>query len=363
MPVTIGTKREYEITANDLNNDACLFPRDPRNHVFVQAFNFQTLTIAADDATYLAFPFAFEIGSSIVGIYSNGNSHAASDKQVMFRSDDGGATYDFVDFYVDSTGAYDFSLLADLLASGETAVFKVWTVKNTAGVFSATVNSVVSYGGVDYAMWSRTSEGPGGVLYRTGYGDNAGDTQSALFSSADGGLTWTGVSVIFSGAGLDFNETDIVNTSGTNWLAVAREEVGANNALYYANSTDDGATWSAATLFDATLINGRQPNLTKLADNSIILATGDRTGGSGYAGGAGDQVALFATTGITVFRSADAGVTWGFRTRIEPMFSTDGGQPQVMEVSAGRILSIYYVRRTSRAEPVIASAFLDVAGL
>lgn len=364
MAVVIGVKREFEFAGNDLNGDACLFPRDPRNHVFAQAFNFKTKQIAADAAKYLAFPYiGYDDGTTIIGIYSDGESHAASDKQVMFRTDDKGETYQFADFYVTATGVYDFSLLTDVIASGDSEVFKVWTVKNTAGVFAATVNSTVAYGGLTYVLWSRARPGPGGVLYRTGYAANGSDTQTALFQSADGGLTWTGVSVMFSGAGLDFNEADIVNTSGTNWFAVCREDSGANNPLYYATSTDDGATWSAATLFAATAINGRQPNLELLSDGSIILATGDRSGSSGYGGSAGDQVSGFDTTGITIFRSTDSGSTWSFRTRVAPIFSTDGGQPYVAETDAGRIVVVYYSRRSTKTQPIIASSLLDVANL
>lgn len=363
MSITIGVKREFEFTASDENADGCLIPRHPVNHVFVQAFNFKTQQIAEADGKYLAFPFVISIGSSLVGIYSDGESHAASDKQVMIRSDDNGATWSSVEFFVNATGVFNTSLLTDLIADGDTAVFKVWTVKNTAGVFSVTTASTVSYGGLTYALWSKAAPGPSSKLYRTGYATNGSDTQTALFESADGGVTWSGVAVMFSGAGKLFNEADLVNTSGTNWLAVCREDSGSSNPLYTATSTDDGATWSAASLLTAASINGRQPNLSMLSDGSIILATGDRAGVSGYSGSAGDQVAGFDTTGITVFRSTDSGSTWSFRTRIAPIFSTDGGQPYVNETTAGRICVVYYTRKTTKTEPVIASSSLDVANL
>jgi hypothetical protein len=363
MTVVVGVKREYEFTANDLNSDPCIFPRHPVNHVFVQAFGFATKQIAEQDGQYLAFPYAIKIGASLIGIYSDGDAHASSDKQVMIRSDDGGLSWDSVDFYVAAVGSFDFSLLTDLLSPGQTAVFKVWTVKNTAGVFSATANPAVVYGGLTYALWSRAVDGPSGKLYRTGYATNGADTQTALFESSDGGTTWTGKAVMFSGAGKLYNEADLVNTSGSNWLAFVREDSGASNPIYSATSADDGATWSAPTLLTVTSINGRQPNLTKLSDGSIILATGDRSGGSGYGGSAGDQVAGFDTTGITVFRSTDNGSTWSFRTRLAPISSTDGGQPMVVETTAGRICCVYYGRKSTKTQPVIASALLDVANL
>jgi len=363
MPIAIGIKREFELTGNDNNGDGCIFPRDPRNHVFAQALNYSTKQIAQDALKYLAFPFVIKLGASLVGIYSDGDAHAASDRQVMIRSDDNGATWSSVDFYVTATGIFNFSLLTSLLGVGQSADFKVWTVKNTAGTFAATVNSTVSYGGLNYAQWSRAATASGGRLYRTGYAVNGSDTQTALFESGDGGLTWAGKSIMFTGAGKLYNEADLVNTSGTNWLAICREDSGASNPIYVATSTDDGVTWSAPALLTAADINGRQPNLTKLADNSLILATGDRAGSSGYGGSAGDEVSGFDTTGITIWRSTDAGVTWSFRTRIAPMFSTDGGQPMVVETTAGRICVVFYSRKSTKTKPVISSCSLDVAAL
>ena len=363
MPITIGLRREFEFTGNDENNDPCLFPRHTANHVFVQAFGFRTKTIASEQPRYLGFPFIVKLGSSLVGIYSEGDSHANSDRQIIIRSDDGGVTWQSTVFFTAATGAFNFSLLESLLTDGQSVLLKVWTVKNVSGVFSATQNSTVSFGGLTYALWSKAVDAPGGKLFRTGYASNGTGTQTALFESSDGGLTWVGKSVIFLSGSLLFNEADIVNTTGTNWLAVVREDSGASNPLYRANSTDGGDTWSAATIFPASAINGRQPNLTKMSDGSILLATGDRSGTSGYGGSAGDQVVGFDTTGITLFRSTDNGANWSFRTRLSPMFSTDGGQPYVNETNSGTINVVFYTRVMTKSSPVIASVTMTYANL
>ncbi len=363
MAITIGAKREFEFTANDNNADPCLFPRDTSNSTFVQAFNFTTKNISTvASSNYFAFPFVIKLGSSLVGIYSDGDAHASSDRQIMIRSDNNGLTWTSATFYTNTTGAFDFSLLVGLLTPGQTATFKVWTVSNTAGTFSAVANSSVAFGGSNYAMWSKTVPGPGGVLYRTGYAAVGSDVQTALFQSANGGVTWTGVSVMFATVGRTYSEADIVNTSGTNWLAVVREDNGSLNNLYQATSTNNGTTWSAPTLIATTVINGRQPNLTKLSDNSLILAVGDRAGTTGYSGN-GIQVTGVDTTGISIVRSTDAGATWSFRTRLSPLYSTDGGQPFVNETTAGRINVVFYARRSATTNPIITSASLDVVNL
>ena len=450
IAISQAGKLEYELIANDLNNDPCIFPRDPVNHVFVQAFDFKTKLIAAS-SQYLAFPFVVKKGSSLIGIYSDGDAHASSDKQIMIRSDDNGATWSSVDFFVAATSTYNYSLISPLLASGESVVLKPWTIKNTAGSVAATFTPTVSNGGVTYAMWSKAVDGPSSKLYRTGYGLNGSVSQTALFESSDGGDTWSFVSVMFSDGALSFSEADVVNLAGSNWLAVCREDTGGSAAstVYLSYSTDDGATWATDVLLDNTRTSGRQPNLVKTNDGALILSTGDRRGGSGITGG-GDTLFGSALTGICVHRApllacgnnplttpvagqakmritlndhgaetgdilwingatgtvdgipssevngfksvtrisanvievnttatATAGsvtgggsavtaqnvTRWNFRTRISPMYSTDGGQPFANEISNNRINVVYYARRSDRTRPVIASATLNTTNL
>src|SRR5690606_2963655 len=136
-----------------------------------------------------------------VAIYSSGPAHGVSDRQIMTRSDDWGETWASVDFQTDDNpGVYDTSLLDGLLATGEKAVFKVWTVEKTSDGYQVTVQSTVVESGVTYALWGQPID-IGGVLYRGGYGNNAGQTEAALFKSEDGGTTWAFVAVICADAG------------------------------------------------------------------------------------------------------------------------------------------------------------------
>lgn len=362
MPITASVKREYEFIASDLNNDPCIFPRNTSNSVFVQAFDFKTKNIAREPSRYLAFPFVVKLGSTFVGLHSNSDSHAAGTSQFWIKSEDDGVTWTTGLAYDASSGVFDTSFLNGLIPNLGSVTLKVWSIQNNGGVLSLYANPTQVYGGITYALWSRVSVGPGGVLFRTGYGANGADTQTALFQSSDGGQTWTGKSVIFSTATRKYNEADIVNVTGTTWLAIVREDSGAANSLYSSTSTDGGVTWSAPTLL-ATTVNGRQPNLTKLTDGSIILATGDRFGVTGYSG-AGDSSFGFDTTGITVFKTTDGGVSWGFRTRVSPIYSTDGGQPMVVETSTpNSICCVFYTRKGTEANPIISSVSLSTANL
>lgn len=362
MPVTLGVTREFEFTANDLNNNNCIFPRDPRNSVFVQLTDFRTKRVSAAPAQYCAFPYIVKLGSSLVGIYSDGPSHAQSERQIMIRSDDGGLTWSSATFTENGSSTYNTSLLSGLLASGASVVLKVWTIKNNAGTLAVTSVSTVENGGVTYALWSRPIPSPTGtVLYRTGYGSNGTNTQTAMFQSSDGGVTWTFGSLMFATAGRNYSESDMVRTTGDNLVAVVREDLGAGNPLYYITSDNNGTSWSAPVAIPTTTVNGRQPNLMKLSDGSYVLAVGDRAGVSGYSG-SGDRVAGVDTTGITMVRSTDA-VTWGTRTSLAGMYSTDGGQPFVNETDAGRICAVFYHRRGINKQPEIGCSMVNVAAL
>lgn len=362
MTIVIGQKREHEFTGNDLNNDPCIFPRLPTNHVFVQAFNFKTKNIVKT-GNYSAFPFIDKINGAIVGICSDGESHANSSKQIMFVSTDNGFSWALGNnFFDNSTSSFDFSLLDNIMQNGDVLVLKSFIIKKNAGVISADIVPTIDGNGKKYAVWSRVKQ-KDGLYYRTGYNMANNQGETALLVSSDK-INWSFKSVIFGGVGKIFNEADIVNTTGTTWIAYCREDSASNsNPLYKSISTDNGATWSTPVIQDVGIMDGRQPNLTKLSDGSIILAAGDRSGSSGYAGSAGDIIWGTNTTGITIFRSVDGGDTWSYRTRIAPIFSTDGGQPHIVETTTGRILCAYYARKTTKDKPIISSCSLDVFNL
>jgi hypothetical protein len=307
MTIIVGLKREFELIATDPSGDPCIFPRDPSNPIFVNAFDFTTKIIDDVQPTrYLAFPYVVKVGTSLVGIFSESDSHASGSSQWMIRSDDDGVTWSRVLFFDSAVpGVYNTSLLTSLLPVGDTVVLKVWSIKNNAGTLAVTVQSTAVFGGNTYALWSKAIPGAGGNLWRTGYGVVAGKTQTALFQSTDDGVTWTGVSVMFADPTKNFSEADIVNLNGSSWLSLVREDLVSSlfNSVYYSISTDDGATWSAAVLIDQTKVNGRQPNLIKTTDGSIIFSSGDRkSGATGYSPDGTIVPYIYDTTGITIYK-------------------------------------------------------------
>lgn len=363
MTVTIGVKRQYEFTCTDSEGNPCIFQRDPSSNIFIDAFNYRTKLIDnSQPERYLAFPYVIKYGGSIVGIFSESDSHASGSRQWGIRSDDNGETWQKSIFF-DGASFYT-TLFEDLIPNGSSIVLKVFTITNNSGVFSVTTVPTVVELGVTYSLWSRPVPGGAG-LYRTGYGANGSDVQTALFESSDNGITWSFVSLMFSGAGKLYSEADIINTSGSNWLSICREDSSStSNHLYKSTSADGGATWTAPVLLNPSDINGRQPNLVSTTDGSIILSTSDRRSGvSGNSPDGNINYASFDTTGITVYRSTDSGSTWGFRTRIAPFYSSDGGQPYTVEISPNRVLTVYYRRSSVDTNPVISSSLYDISPL
>ena len=351
MSITHFITREFEIYGS-VDGDKAVFSKALVNPSFSRLYNVKTKQIRENEK-YLAFPFFIKLGSSIVGIFSEGDAHADSDRQIIARSDDDGLTWDQGVFYENSTQEYDFSLLSDILPDGDSTTLKVWNVKNTGGVLSASIISTVDNGGITYALWSAIID-ISGTLYRSGYGDG----KSALFSSVDSGASWVFVSVIAEDAGLDFTETAIIETTTPGTIvAIIRENNLSGNRLYKATSADTGATWGAFVQL-GTEIRGRQPNLVKMSpSNNIILCTGDRVGTSGKAAGINTQ--FTNSTGIGMWVSTDQTSTWGFETKLDGMYSTDGGQPHSVPLGNERVFIPYYSRKDVSREPGIYSVALD----
>lgn len=351
LTVVIFGFSSMPVLADEKEQDLCVHSNDVSN---ISSNSYRSKIIYNEN--YDAFPYVTKIGNSIVGIFSTGVGHGASSKQVMFRSDDNGLTFTTTDFFVKSGKVFNFDLISDLLAEGEAINLKIWHVKKSSGILTATNTSIID----GYSVWSKPKTS-GSSLYRTGYNS---DRQTALLESFDDGATWAVKSIIApKTSGKRFSEADIVNTYSDNWVAYIREDKSKDNNLYRSTSTNNGNTWSTPTAVNPRLINGRQPNLTKLDDGSIILVTGDRTGNSGYASGSGNIVYGNDTTGITIFRSTNNGKTWSLRKRVSPIYSTDGGQPSVVDLSNGKIFIVWYARKTTKGKPSINSCTINVNSL
>ena len=332
------------------DGDAKVAPRRFLNQHYSQLIGGNLEDVSRDGVQYKAFPFSNIIGGYFVILYSDGDAHASSDRQIMARKPaasilDNSTAWEQVTFFENSSAVFNFSLLTDIMTNGESFLFKVWTVTKTAGVVAqSTLSSSVVSGFSDsdidgnYAMWSK-SRLYAGNYYRVGYSFAGAEWNSVLFESADQ-ITWAIKGFIAKGigAGLKFSEADIVETTSGNYLAVIREDSGTGRPLYTSTSTNL-ITWTTPVL--STEFEGTQPNLIKLSSGSILLSVGDRVGSSGLDFG-GVPSNFPTVTGIKTYISTNNASTFSVGTNFDLSWSTDCGQPMMEEVLPGFIAMSYY---------------------
>lgn len=316
-------------------------PRAMANADYQRLLGWGMRKISLERGVYQAFPSAItSISGSLVAIYSSGEGHGNSDRQIWLRSDNNFVNWTTGTFVADSApNVYDNSFLDGLLTTGQTANFKgVYTVEKTGGGYSNTVQSTLTNGPDTYAIWSQKPIFVGGKWLTTAYRTSSSPTQTALVQSTDEMKTWTFSTLIAADAGKQFSEAAIAQCANGDLVALIREDSGSRD-VYTSRSTDSGATWSAPTI---TALKGTQPALLVLSDNSVIAMTGDRSGTSGL-NPAGTLLDGNDITGISAWKSTDNGVTWGFKIMLAAMWSTDGGQPMPVELSTGDVGFLCYL--------------------
>ena len=123
-------------------------------------------------------------------------------------------------------------------------------------------------------------------------------TESLLLQSTDGGVTWTIRSIIAAHtSSFDFSETSVIQVSGSNLLAITREDKnsppGEIGDLYSETSSDGGLTWTSPSLqFDGT-----SPSLINSPVSGILLLTTHRINDPYF--------------GVLARRTTNGGSTWG----------------------------------------------------
>jgi sialidase-1 len=158
--------------------------------------------------------------------------------------------------------------------------------------------------------------------------------QSYLFRSKNGGKSW-GEPVLL---GEHYNETGIVRLRDGRLLAALRSEKGGHLAI--SESADQGRTWSKPAQITA---DSEHPgDLIQLNDGRVLLVYGERN----------------APRGVHAMISAD-GRTWDKTKRIvlaDDAPNGDCGYPSSVEVSSGKVVTLYYQVDDLKNAPASASA-------
>ncbi len=158
--------------------------------------------------------------------------------------------------------------------------------------------------------------------------------ESYVFRSKDGGKNW-GEPVLL---GEHMNETGIAVLRDGRVLAAMRSEKGGN--LSITESKDQGKTWSKAVQITS---NSEHPaDLIQLRDGRVLLVFGERN----------------APRGVHAMVSPD-GRTWDKSKTIvlaDDAPNGDCGYPSSVEVSKGKVMTIYYQVDDTKTAPESSSS-------
>ena len=155
---------------------------------------------------------------------------------------------------------------------------------------------------------------------------------AVLLRSSDKGKTWAHFSTMAEDPGGKlgtFQEPAIVRTKSGRIIAAIRNR-GPAEAIWTTYSDDDGKTWKPVK---PSPMIGHPADLMQLADGRILCTYGLRSGIHSDPGG------------VRATFSEDNGETWQIEKEVrvrKDFLNMDIGYPESMQMSDGRILTVYY---------------------
>lgn len=155
---------------------------------------------------------------------------------------------------------------------------------------------------------------------------------AVMLKSVDKGTTWTYLSTMAEDPGGKlghFQEPGIVRTKAGRIVAAIRNQ-GPDNAIWTTWSDDDGKTW---TPVKQSPMIGHPADLIQLNDGRLLCTYGQRSARHNDPGG------------IRATFSTDNGETWQVDKEVairQDFLNMDIGYPESMQLSDGRILTVYY---------------------
>lgn len=280
-----------------------------------------------------------------------------------------GSTYGSTQGYLSNDENGDIILAVMDVYNMNMAIIKIYKSVDNGLTFGTPISTITRYSG-DYLIISAGIRIlPNGDWILPGYilpesvwmGVPCG-----FWRSTDSGLTWNAHEVAFADAPWDdpaykaFNEVDIVVRRNNSLLAVARTDrvssgfPYSNGQLYYTESFNNGATWTAPQLVG---IPGHSPALIRAADNQIVLGCRRLTA-------QGNKTSIFISeNGVNFTYDSDA-------INPRPHSNSATGYPTFAMLPDGDIYMAYYAADTSLSWPLdtycagnlIAAPALPVCG-
>jgi hypothetical protein len=242
--------------------------------------------ISNQETPYEAFPSIYSVDSGLVAFWRSATNHVGSKGTITraFSSNSGvtwSLSYEVITDTEDLRDPFGIVLssgdiligcnINDYSPSGIPLGAKIYKSTDNGASFTQIADLSVPSGYnylFPYGKWREKD----GVIYAPFYVEKTADSleYSEIWKSADSGVNWSKVSVISA----NYNETAIINVSGSTWIALARATNVAANGMAWFLSTDDMATWSSAKLTSFQL-NSVSPDLFKVNGN-IWATVGDR---------------------------------------------------------------------------------------
>jgi hypothetical protein len=190
-----------------------------------------------------------------------------------------------------------------------------WQRSEAVG-FGSAASTVIPFGNIEC--------GPDRSLGVSCYAHGAEQTTALFFWSDDDGRTWRQQAVIGTD---DYNETALLHSRGSRWLAACRTRRDAHLDLFV--SDDGGATWACR---GPLTLPGQHPgHLARLADSRILLVYGLRNRG---------------LRGVGARWSCDEGQSWTAPVVLVDLAgAADVGYPASVQTEDGTIVTAYYADR------------------
>lgn len=261
-------------------------------------FNMATIDAPTDGANYASFPATCDtIDGSLLVVWRASSAHnfvAAGDAgRLYIASSDDGSAWSPRQLLRDETPTYDLRDPCLYRVPGEQRIYLTYTKfavgsDNTPGIFVSYSDDNGKTFSAGQSVRASTSAGihmrkmADGTWRLPAFEIRAGTDYQAILLTATNPLgPWTKQAVIYGDPAGSNSESDLVEITATNWVAVVRGD-GASNQAKVVQSTDKGATWSAPTALPGTAANyfyQGWPTFLKTAGGRVLLFA--RVTGSG----------------------------------------------------------------------------------
>jgi len=261
-------------------------------------FDLATIDSPTDDKKYASFPATCDtINGSLVVVWRASAAHnfasAGGAGPLYISNSVAGSVWSPRQILKDETPTYDLRDPCLYRAPGEKRIYLTYTKfavgnDNTPGVFISYSDDNGKTFGEGQQVRASTSAGINPRKMSDGtwrwpvFERRTVNTWKAVLLTSNNPLgSWTLQSTIYEEpveSSKSNSEADIVEVSPTNWVGVVRCDTNGDQAKVV-QSTDKGATWSAASTLPGTNIYQGWPTFTKLPNGQILLF--GRVNGSG----------------------------------------------------------------------------------